>query len=107
MHNKKGQNIVEYTILIAIIISALLVMQFYVKRTYQGRLKEEADQIGQQYSPKHTVSVTQTLTSSASTSCTGGTCFGKTIQPGVTVTQSETQNKVLKQEGVDSFATEE
>ena len=106
MFIKKGQSIVEYAFLISVILAALVIMQMYIKRTYQGRLKQDADEVGQQYSPGHTVSLIQSRTDSSSTSCTGGNCWSKNIPYGMTVTKSSTQNSMAKQEGVDSFAAE-
>lgn len=38
------------------VVAALLVMQTYIKRSLQGRLKQAGDSFGQQYSPGNTVS---------------------------------------------------
>lgn len=51
---KKGQSTLEYAILIIIIIGALLSIQVYIKRGVQGRLKQAADDIGDQFSPGNT-----------------------------------------------------
>lgn len=52
----RGQSFLEYSILIACIILALLAMQTYLKRGIQGKLRESADQIGAQYEPTKTSS---------------------------------------------------
>lgn len=96
----------EYAILLSLILAALVIMQVYIKRGYQGRLKQDADEVGQQYSPGHTTSLTQSRTDSASTSCTGGNCWNQNIPYGMTVTNSTSQNSMAKQEGVDSFAND-
>ena len=54
--NKKGQSTLEYAVLIVVIIAALIAIQVYLKRGIQGRMRESADQIGEQYSPGYTVS---------------------------------------------------
>ncbi len=56
LRNKKnkGQSAVEYTILIIIVIGALLSIQVYIKRGLSGRLKQAADDIGDQYSDGNT-----------------------------------------------------
>jgi uncharacterized protein (UPF0333 family) len=64
--SKRGQSLVEYSILFAVVLSAILIMQFYIKRSYQGRLKAEADTVGQQYAPGHTTSIIRTATDSVS-----------------------------------------
>ncbi|MFA5089044.1 MAG: hypothetical protein WC552_08460, partial [Candidatus Omnitrophota bacterium] len=51
LNKRKGQSTVEYAILIVVIIGALLAIQVYLKRGLQGRIKQAADDIGDQYSP--------------------------------------------------------
>jgi hypothetical protein len=43
MLNRKGQNIAEYSILIALTIAAAMAMQTYVKRGIQGRVADAVD----------------------------------------------------------------
>lgn len=43
MFNRKGQNIAEYSILIALVIAAAVGMQIYVKRGIQGRVADAVD----------------------------------------------------------------
>jgi hypothetical protein len=45
-----GQSTLEYAVIIAVIVGALLAMQIYLQRGVQGKLRESADSIGQQYS---------------------------------------------------------
>jgi uncharacterized protein (UPF0333 family) len=54
--NKKGQSTLEYAILIGIIAAALVTTQVIVKRHYQGKLRESAESMGQQFSPGYTTS---------------------------------------------------
>ena len=42
---KPAQSILEYAILIAVVIAAVVVMQVYMKRGISGRLKESSDKI--------------------------------------------------------------
>jgi uncharacterized protein (UPF0333 family) len=100
LKNKCGQSLLEYSVLFAVVLSALLIMQFYLKRGYQGRLKKEADTVGEQYSPGHTTSVIITNTNSTSTT---------RVEDGkqhVTVTAGtpENPNFVIKNETIDSYA---
>ncbi len=46
MFNRKGQNIAEYSILIALVIAAAVAMQVYVKRGVQGRVADAVDHTG-------------------------------------------------------------
>lgn len=99
--DKKGQSILEYSILLAVILSAILIMQFYIKRSYQGRLKAEADSVGQQYAPRHTTSIITTKTDSISeTKVEDGIQSVRIYGPG----EGETALSVMeKRETVDSY----
>ncbi|MBI3991049.1 MAG: hypothetical protein HY350_02760 [Candidatus Omnitrophica bacterium] len=46
MFNRRGQNIAEYSIVIAIVIAAAVAMQTYVKRGLQGRVRDAVDTTG-------------------------------------------------------------
>ncbi len=50
IYGKKGQSTLEYALLIAVVVGALLAMQPYLKRGVQGNLRDSSDQIGTQYS---------------------------------------------------------
>jgi len=54
MFTRKGQSILEYSILLAVVIAVLLIMQSFVKRGYQGSLKSSADKMGEQFSASST-----------------------------------------------------
>lgn len=59
----KGQSTLEYAMIIAVVVGALILMQQYMKRGVQGKLRESVDNIGGQYSAgnvKSTFTVTQT-----------------------------------------------
>ena len=43
MLNKRGQNTVEYGILLGVIIAAAVAMQVYVNRGFSGRIKDAVD----------------------------------------------------------------
>ena len=51
LFSKKAQSTLEYAILIAVIVGALIGMQTYVKRGLQGRLKVATDDVGSQFEP--------------------------------------------------------
>ena len=56
LHGKKNkaQSILEYATVIACAVAALLTMQVYIKRAYQGKLKQTADSLGASYAPRRT-----------------------------------------------------
>lgn len=65
---KKGQAALEYAVIIMCVAGALIAMGIYVKRGMQGRLRQAADDLGQQYSADHTgVNLTLALTSNVTT----------------------------------------
>lgn len=59
-----AQSTIEYAVLIACIVAAVIGMQFYLRRGIQGRLRQGGDEIGQQYSATNTGSTTTTITDS-------------------------------------------
>ena len=67
MSNRRAQTTAEYAVLIAVVVGALLTMQIYVKRGAMGRLRESADQMGEQFSPQHTHTKFSTSSHSART----------------------------------------
>jgi len=50
--NSKGQSTLEYTLIIAAVVAALVAMAGYVKRGVQGRVRTSSDQIGDQFAIK-------------------------------------------------------
>jgi len=98
-YKRRGQSLLEYSILFAVILSAILIMQFFIKRGYQGRLKKDTDTVGQGnlYSPGHTTSIITTTTNSTS--------VGNT-EDGIQSTAIEADSAMDKRETIDSFATE-
>ncbi len=44
---RKAQAILDYVVLLAIVIAALLIMGYYIRNTVSGKLREGADTIGQ------------------------------------------------------------
>ncbi|MBF0571205.1 MAG: hypothetical protein HQL12_04975 [Candidatus Omnitrophica bacterium] len=52
MQNRKGQSILEYTVILIIILGVMITMKDYVKRGIQGRWKSATDDMGDQYDPQ-------------------------------------------------------
>jgi uncharacterized protein (UPF0333 family) len=69
--NRKGQSTLEYTVIIAVIVAAVIMMQSYVKRSVQGRVKDSADSVGDQYSTSATGNVITNRTANTSETITG------------------------------------
>ena len=51
MFKRKGQSTLEYALIIAVVVAGLLLMQYYVRRGFAGRLKTATDDMGEQYDP--------------------------------------------------------
>lgn len=58
---RRGQSTVEYVIWIGFAVASLILMGAYMMRGFQGNIRNQADQIGGQYSPGNT-RVDNTLT---------------------------------------------
>lgn len=50
--NRRGQSMIEYSMLVVIILGALIAMSHYFKRGVQGRWKSAVDEMGDQYDPR-------------------------------------------------------
>lgn len=53
---RKGQSTLEYALIIAVVVGALLAMNVYMKRGVQGKLRESVDSVGEQYSAGNVIS---------------------------------------------------
>ena len=107
MVGRKSQTVLEYAVLFSVVIAALLIMQVFIKRAYQGRLKQEADSVGQQYEMGKTTAETITETRTIRETYSGGQTsasgvFGKSVDvpTGTTVTKSRSTTSFQKAEEV-------
>lgn len=64
---KKAQSYLEYAFLIGIAIGALLSMQYYLKRSFQGQLQLTTDQMATPYAPALMNSIERFTSRSTST----------------------------------------
>ena len=100
----KAQIALEYAVLIVCVVAALLAMQIYLKRSMSGRLRQQADSLGTQYSPGHTNS---TFTIGSHSHVTSTTEVSGTSN--TTTTTSNTDYDIETQSGtenVDKLSTE-
>ena len=84
MRRKKGQGTLEYGILIAVVIAALLLMATFVRRGYQGRLRQAGEQMGDQFDPFATSANQVTVSVSYQDETTTG---GRTYQESKALSQ--------------------
>ena len=78
LRDKRGQNTLEYAVIIVVVVAGLLAMQTYIKRGMQGKLRSSTDSIGEQYSPG--------ITTGTYTTNTGSTSAEVITNAGVTTT---------------------
>jgi hypothetical protein len=75
-YKSKAQSMIEYSMMVACLVAALVAMQIYVKRGIQGRIRNAADEIGEQYSTTTTTSsLIQTISNPTPVNITGKTKF--------------------------------
>lgn len=57
LKSKKGQGILEYAMILAIVVAVIVAIQIYVKRAVEGKFKQSADQIGEQFTTAETYTI--------------------------------------------------
>jgi len=62
-----AQSTLEYAMVVACVVAALLGMQFYLRRGIQGKLRQAGDELGEQYTPLNVESKIITETTSNTT----------------------------------------
>ena len=95
-NRNKAQSTLEYALVIAAVIGALLAINVYMKKGMQGRLKESTDQIGKQFDANGSYSSAWNLSSDGNTTTneTRGAGTGNTtstVTVGEVVTRGETE----------------
>lgn len=88
--NRKAQSTLEYAVIIAVVVAALIAMQAYFKRGLQGKIRTASDDIGEQYSPSRTLS-DSTITSTATSSEI--IAVDASGLPTTTTTSNQSQNR--------------
>jgi uncharacterized protein (UPF0333 family) len=91
----KAQSSLEYTVVVAVVVAALISMTAYIKRSAQGNYREQADQIGSAYDPKNTTSDV-TISSIGNSSSNNVTTEDPVTHILATTTTSSTHNDMSK-----------
>jgi hypothetical protein len=94
---RKAQSLIEYAVLLAIVISAFLLLQGIVKRGLSGGINEAASRMGEQYS------ITSTATKESRT-MTGSIDQTITEETGTSVDTNLTD--ILTKVGIDPTAVQ-
>ena len=100
MLNRKAQSTLEYAIIIAVVVGALVAMQVYIKRGLQGRLKQAADDMGEQFTAQYSTANYSTQTNTTTTENSIG---GSNPVVYSNTTQNQTRNAT---ENVQSLENE-
>jgi hypothetical protein len=92
--HRKAQSTVEYGMVIAAVVAALLALNFYMQKGIQGKLKESTDQVGKQFDAESGFTDAWQTASSGTTTTTEtrNTASGSTtseISASETVTRGE------------------
>jgi len=103
MRNRRGQSILEYTVIMVIILGVMIAMKDYVKRGVQGRWKSATDDMGDQYDPQAVNSnimyATQSNAISTVTVENGTGVIAGQAQQGQWTGRSDTSNSVETKTG--------
>jgi uncharacterized protein (UPF0333 family) len=93
----KGQSTLEYAMIIAVVVGALIAIQIYMKRGVQGKLREATDETGGQYSAGN---VTSKFTTEQIGTLTTTDEFGTAV-----LGQGGSEHKITKAAETDTTAT--
>ncbi|MFH1397223.1 MAG: hypothetical protein ABIH27_01560 [Candidatus Omnitrophota bacterium] len=70
LRQRRGQSTLEYALVIAAVIAALIAINSYMKKGVEGRLKSSTDQIGKQFEANGTFSDSWSVNSTGTTTTT-------------------------------------
>ncbi|MDD5654775.1 MAG: hypothetical protein WC486_04415 [Candidatus Omnitrophota bacterium] len=72
LKSNAAQSTLEYAIIVAVVVAALIAIQVYFKRGVQGHLRGQSVAIGEEYCPGQTVIYQQKDVTAATTENTSG-----------------------------------
>jgi len=91
---RRGAFSLEYAVLIVCVVAGLIAMQIYITRGMQGKLRQTADTIGEQYAPGNTTAdITQAFNYISNTVTNTTENEGRTITT-TSANFNETQTRV-------------
>lgn len=103
---KRGQSTLEYALIIAVVVSALIVINLYMKKGVLGRLKESTDQVGRQFDSEGNFSNAWQTASSSSSIITESrnTTYSNTTSAGA-MTTNITQGENITRADYETWGT--
>lgn len=98
-----AQSTLEYCVMIAVIVAALMAMTVYVKRSLQGRMRAVADQISYEgtYSPKSTLGTVEAERTITENSRTFTERYTGDIMKSLPEAYGKAADATVKKEGTD------
>jgi len=93
---KRGQSTLEYALIIAVVIAALIALQAYIRGGVSGRLKASTDDIGKQFD-------TNNYTSAWKTQGTGATNTTETRASAGVINTNVSGNETSTRSAYDIF----
>ncbi|MFA6217553.1 MAG: hypothetical protein WDL87_07915 [Candidatus Omnitrophota bacterium] len=90
---KRAQSTLEYAVIIAVVVGALIAMQVYVKRGLQGRLRQASDDIGDQFSPGVTTTSYTTVSNVTTREWVNKAISGATNMTGTKTDSTQNQRR--------------
>lgn len=107
LRNIKAQSIMEYAVLVALFITAIVAMQIYLKRSFQGYIKRSTDTLsaGEQFSSSLS-NYTKVIKSSSKIKekiTPKGETKAELLEPSISITQTfrdDFSDKKLTEEGL-------
>jgi hypothetical protein len=91
---RRGQSILEFSLVICALVAAFIGMQIYMKRGMQGRLRSLADEMGQQYDPGSAQSNIVTTQTGTATTTSTTTTVGSGSETTTETTSDMTETRV-------------
>jgi hypothetical protein len=91
---RRGQSLLEYSILTIVLLGAFIATQNYIKRGIQGRWKSSVDELGDQYDPRTTNSLITSFMNGTANTIINVEHTGAERYTSRTDTSSITENKI-------------
>jgi uncharacterized protein (UPF0333 family) len=88
--NRRGQNTLEYVLLVTAVVGAFLAIQYYLNRGVQGRVRDASDNIGGQFDARATTNTYTTVRNSSATEINAAGVTSSTSTENTDRTGSET-----------------
>ncbi len=104
--NRKGQSTLEYAVLIAGVVGAVLIFAPYLQRVAQGRLKESSDRVGYRFGGETEESIEGAKTAWEETGDATNTVTTEVFSPTTgNIVSTTTTAEIVTRKEADSWGT--